>query len=148
AVTLAVSLGVGLLLARTGAMSRETAVLGTLPGGASAMTLLSIEAGADARLVALMQYLRVFLVVITASLVAHLLTHAAPGAHVAVLPAPPVPPTWVDYAGTFVLAAAGVFGGTAVKLPTAAFLGPMLLAVLASAFHLIHPAWPPGVPQA
>jgi membrane AbrB-like protein len=147
AVTLAVAVAAGLLLARTGAMGRETAVLGTLPGGASAMTLLSIEAGADARVVALMQYLRVFLVVLCSSLVAHLLSHAVPGAHVATLPAPSVPPTWVDYAGTVVIAAAGAFGGMASRLPTATFLGPMLLAVMASAFHLVHPVWPVGVPQ-
>jgi membrane AbrB-like protein len=147
AVTLAVAVGAGLLLARTGAVGRETAVLGTLPGGASAMTLLSIETGADSRVVALMQYLRVFLVVLCSSLVAHLMSHAVPGVHVAALPVPAVPPTWVDYAGTVVIAATGAVVGTVTRLPTATFLGPMLLAVLAQAFHLVHPAWPLGVPQ-
>lgn len=147
AVTLGASLAAGLLLSKTGRLSRETAVLGTLPGGASAMTLLSIESGADTRVVALMQYLRVFLVVLASSLVAHLMAHAVPGAHPAALPAPPVPPTWIDYAGTFAIAIAGAFGGMAVKLPTATFLGPMLLSFLASAFHLIHPVWLWGIPQ-
>jgi len=146
-VTLGVSLAAGLLLARTGKISRETAVLGTLPGGASAMTLLSIETGADSRVVALMQYLRVFLVVLSSSLVAHLLSHAVPGAHAAALPVPTVPPTWIDYAGTVAIAVAGAFAGVAARLPTATFLGPMILSFLASAFHLIHPVWFWGVPQ-
>lgn len=147
AMTLAASITAGLLLARTGLLSRETAVLGSLPGGASAMTLLSLETGADSKVVALMQYLRVFLVVISSSLVAHLLAHAVPGAPVG-FPAPEHPPTGLDYAGTVVLAVAGAFGGRALHLPTAAFLGPMILGFLAAAFHLIHPLWPFGVSQA
>jgi membrane AbrB-like protein len=147
-VTLAVSLAAGLVLAKTGKLSRETAVLGTLPGGASAMTLLSIETGADSRVVALMQYLRVFLVVLSSSLVAHWLSHAVPGSHPAALPMPAAPPTWVDYAGSVVIAVAGAFAGQAARLPTATFLGPMILSFLVSAFHLIHSVWPWGIPQA
>ena len=50
-----------------------TAAWGSSPGGASAMVAMAEAYGADVRLVALMQYLRVMLVVLTASTVAHFL---------------------------------------------------------------------------
>ena len=49
-----------------------TAVWGIAPGGASVMMLMSGGFGADARLVAFMQYLRVVMVAAVASLVARL----------------------------------------------------------------------------
>lgn len=56
-----------------------TAVIwGSSPGAAAAMTLLAQEYGADVKVVALMQYLRVILVTLTAAIVAHIfmpLTH-------------------------------------------------------------------------
>ena len=47
-----------------------TAIWGLLPGAASVMVMMAEDFGADARLVAFMQYLRVLMVTVTASLVA------------------------------------------------------------------------------
>src|SRR5215213_4314657 len=75
---LPVSLGAGLLLSSLVRIDRKTAALGALPGAASGMLAMSDPLGADARLVALMQYTRVVVVVVTATLVGRLMTGAAP----------------------------------------------------------------------
>ena len=70
--TLLLSLGAGLLLSVLVRLDRKTAVLGALPGAASGMLAMSGPLGADARLVALMQYTRVVVVVVSATLVGRL----------------------------------------------------------------------------
>ena len=55
AATLALSLGAGLLLARTTPLDGPTAALGLIAGGASGIVGMSGELGADRRLVAFMQ---------------------------------------------------------------------------------------------
>jgi membrane AbrB-like protein len=64
---------VGWLLARFTSLGAETAAWGSSPGGASAMVAAAADFGADTRLVAFMQYLRVMLVVLSASSVAKIL---------------------------------------------------------------------------
>jgi uncharacterized protein len=83
--TLVISLAAGLLLSRATGLDRPTALLGLIAGGASGIVAMSDELGADARLVAFMQYLRVLIVVVTAPLIATVLFGAggdalAPGA--------------------------------------------------------------------
>ena len=63
--------GMGWLLARRKILPGTTAVWGCSPGGASVMTLMADAHGADMRLVAVMQYLRVVLVTLLATLVSH-----------------------------------------------------------------------------
>src|SRR5215213_2274020 len=67
--TLVLSLGVGLVLPALVGLDRKTASLGTLPGAASGMLAMSDPLGADARLVAVMQYTRVVVVVVADTLV-------------------------------------------------------------------------------
>jgi len=69
---LASSAGLGWLLMRSNVLPGTTAIWGLAPGAASAMVLMSEDYGADVRLVAFMQYLRVVIVTAVASLVAHL----------------------------------------------------------------------------
>src|ERR671911_1385327 len=76
--TLLLSLGAGLLLSGLVRMDRKTAALGALPGAASGMLAMSDPLGADARLVALMQYTRVVVVVVTATLAGRLVAGASP----------------------------------------------------------------------
>ena len=57
---------IGLLLTRWRVLPGTTAVWGSCPGAASAMTLMAEAFGADVRLVAFMQYLRVVLVTVVA----------------------------------------------------------------------------------
>src|SRR5918993_4428288 len=76
--TLFLSLGAGLLLSGLVRIDRKTAALGALPGAASGMLAMSDPLGADARLVALMQYTRVVVVVVTATLAGRLVAGASP----------------------------------------------------------------------
>lgn len=148
-VTIGVSLLSGLVIGRASPVSRESATLGTLPGGASAMISMSIDAGADTRTVALMQYLRVVIVVLSASLVARVLAGPAlsniPSGSAA--PGSSAPALWPGYVLAPVVAIVGSWAGRKLRLPTGAFLGPIILALLCSAFNLFTPVWPAVVPQ-
>ena len=68
----------GVLLARWKVLPGTTAIWGSSPGAATAMVLMAEAFGADIRLVAVMQYLRVAFVGLIASIVAR--EWAAPGA--------------------------------------------------------------------
>ena len=153
--TLLLSLGAGLLLSRLVRIDRKTAALGALPGAASGMLAMSDPLGADARLVALMQYTRVVVVVVTATLIGRLASGAAPqqisdqGLQAA--------PEGVDllvqgtvqiYMVTVLVAVLGAWAGTRLRLPAGALLGPLILGVALAELGIVHLAWPPGVPQA
>lgn len=68
--TMAGAAVLGIALTKMGVLPGSTAIWGLSPGGASIMTVMSEEYGADSRQVALMQYTRVVLVSIVAILVA------------------------------------------------------------------------------
>ena len=67
---LAAASALGWIMARSGAMPASTSIWGSWPGGATAMIIMAAEFGADARLVAFMQYFRVACVAGLASVVA------------------------------------------------------------------------------
>ena len=73
--TLFVSIFLGWSIGHLGMMKGTTAIWGLLPGAASIMIALAQDFGADPRLVAFMQYLRVFMVTLAASLVARFWEH-------------------------------------------------------------------------
>ncbi|MGB7568457.1 MAG: AbrB family transcriptional regulator [Chitinivibrionales bacterium] len=145
--TIAISLTAGMILPRISSLSRETAAMGSLPGGASAMIALSIGTKADTGIVALMQYLRLVLVVLTASLVARFLAHHAPAAS-GFFPgqSSASPHAWYDYALMPIVIVGGVWGGRLIRLPTANLLGPMFIGLVISVFHLFRPVLPMWVP--
>jgi hypothetical protein len=121
--TLVMSGLLGWGLARSGLLPGSTAIWGSAPGAASVMTVISQDYGADIRLVAFMQYLRVACVALAAALVARSFGVAS-GAGPAVVWFPPLPlPGLVMTAG---LAAALAFGGTGARVPGGSFLVPML----------------------
>src|SRR5256885_16681202 len=76
--TLGICVVGGLLLTRFTALDAPTAQLGSVAGGASGIVAMSDALGADARLVAFMQYLRVLVVVLITPL---FLAVAFPGHH-------------------------------------------------------------------
>ncbi len=126
--TIVAAAAVGWLLARFTSLGAETAAWGSSPGGASAMVAASADFGADTRIVALMQYLRVMLVVLSASSVAKVLLGSVPhGAIVAVGDAslPPLP----ALLGSLALIAACCFVATRLRIPA----GPLLLTMVAAA---------------
>ena len=120
---------IGYLLGRTGALPGPVAAWGVAPGGAAAMVAMSHASGADARLVATMQYVRMVCVVIAASLISRLiLAHSGPASSAAPMPATPYADTDV---GAVVLTVA-LAGGTSwlasrIRMPAGALLLPMIL---------------------
>ena len=73
ALTVLLSLLTGALLVRFGGLPGSTAAWGTTPGAAAAMVAMAEEYGADPRIVATMQYVRVVCVVLISALVGRLL---------------------------------------------------------------------------
>src|SRR5580704_11148530 len=69
---IAASSTLGWLLTRWRVLPGTTAVWGSSPGAATAMMLMAGAYGADIRLVAFMQYLRVLLVAVVATIVARM----------------------------------------------------------------------------
>ncbi|HVT56440.1 MAG TPA: AbrB family transcriptional regulator [Xanthobacteraceae bacterium] len=128
AAILAMSTFLGWLLARLNVLPGTTAIWGTAPGAASAMMLMSAEFGADPRMVAFMQYLRVVIVAAVASLLARFWIHIGAAAHPAIAWFPPV--DWIAFGETLVLAIGGGLLGRWLKLPAGGLLVPMTVGAL------------------
>jgi membrane AbrB-like protein len=119
----------GWAITRARVLPGKTAVFGCFPGAALAMTLMAESNGADFRLVAVMQYLRVAIVVAVSSWVAGFWTMASDSP-----PPPPAwfPPTdWIALTATLSLVATGVILARLTKINAGAMLIPMVLGVLA-----------------
>ncbi|SMP62645.1 hypothetical protein SAMN06295888_11011 [Desulfonatronum zhilinae] len=137
---------VGLGLMRFGSLPGTTAAWGTSPGGAAAMTAMAESFGADIRMVAFMQYLRIFVVVLTASSVAHVLLGGL-GGQSADLPAPNWSPgldaPLVPLAQTLALVGAGVVLGRWTGIPGGALLLPMAVGAVLNSLGLVQITLPP-----
>jgi membrane AbrB-like protein len=123
--------GLGWMLSRWRVFPADTAIWGSAPGAASAMMIMAEAHGADVRLVAFMQYLRVVCVSFTASLVAHWwIGHGPqPAAAIAAAAAPSLllaPASWTHFGITLVLAVGGAIVGARLRLPAGALLVPMV----------------------
>lgn len=121
--TLAITTVAGLVLARVAPVDRPTASLGMIAGGASGIVAMSHELGADDRLVAFMQYLRVLLIVALTPLAAGLLF----GAHGGGVPSASLLGTPGEWALALGLALAGALAGPRLRVPAAALIAPLLL---------------------
>jgi membrane AbrB-like protein len=122
-----VSVALGWLLTRLRVLPGSTAVWGAFPGAATVMTLMAEGFGADARLVALMQYMRVVMVAVAATAVARFWTAVTPAAATAIIWFPPV--SWTSVAATAALVALSAVAGRILRAPA----GPMLVAMGAGA---------------
>lgn len=128
---------VGLLLMRFGSLPGNTAAWGSSPGGAAAMTAMAESFGADVRMVAFMQYLRMFVVVLTASGVSRiLLGHAAgmPGAHAW---SPGFDTPLVPLAQTLSVIVVGMYLSGRLRIPAGALLVPMLAGAVLNSMGLV-----------
>jgi membrane AbrB-like protein len=138
---IATSSALGWMIGRYQVLPGTTAVWGTAPGAASAMMVLAGAFGADARLVAFMQYARVVCVAGLASLVARVWIGPAAAAapHAVWFPAVP----WMDFGATLALAGAGLAAGVWLRLPAGPLLIPMVAGALVEGSGLAHIALPP-----
>jgi membrane AbrB-like protein len=143
--TLALSLGAGLMLRLQRGISPVTGAFSMIAGGASGIIVMARELGADERMVAVLQYLRVLLIVVLMPLVATGVYGAAPGSGgVAGSDGPAWP---VGLALTVACGLAGVVVGRLVRLPVAALLGPMVAAAAVEMTGLTRGVEVPGLLQ-
>jgi membrane AbrB-like protein len=121
----------GWIISRWRVMPGTTGVWGSSPGAAAVMVIMAAEFGADARLVAFMQYFRVACVASLASIIAAVWTHATRAAHPATQWFPAV--HWKGFAETLLLVGGGALAGRLFRIPS----GPMLVTLLfGSIFNL------------
>ena len=143
ATTIAASTFAGWMIARTGLLPGTTAAWGCSPGAASGMIAMSEEFGADPRLVAFMQFLRVTMVMITAAVVSRLLfgvvaTEHAPGAA-----AQPLVEQLPGLAATLAVAAAGGIAARLLRMPSGGFFIPLILAAVMQGTGVMTITLPP-----
>jgi len=137
----------GYLLSRLAGIDRVTALLAFIPGVASTIVAIGDEMGADAIAVAVLQYLRVLLVVLVIPslagfiLPAHPVTQATTS--IAINNHLPMP----IFFNLLVLAGCcglGIWGGNRLRLPASGLLGPMLVTLVAFwelPYQLQVPQW-------
>ncbi|HTV67771.1 MAG TPA: AbrB family transcriptional regulator [Rhizobiaceae bacterium] len=126
--TIGASSFLGWLISRWRILPGTTGVWGSAPGAATAMVLMAEAFGADARLVAFMQYLRVIIVTAAAAFIARLWVDTS---GVEVAPTIWFPPIdWMPFAATVLIAVGGVAIARWVKLPSPNFMGVFLLGLI------------------
>ena len=128
AAVIAASGALGWLLTHWRVLPGTTAVWGSSPGAASAMMLMAAAYGADIRLVAFMQYLRVLLVAIVATIIAKLWTKSAVGPAAEIIWFPPM--AWASFAGTLALIGFGVASARFRRIPAGPLLVPLALGMV------------------
>lgn len=125
--TLAASAMLGWLISRWRIMPGSTAIWGSMPGGASAMVVMADAFGADGRLVAFMQYVRVVMVSVGAALIARLFVdvpEASPAASAWL-----AVPDWAAFSVALAVAGAGIALGRVLPVPGADLLAPIAIGV-------------------
>jgi membrane AbrB-like protein len=137
---LAASGALGWLLMRWRVLPGTAAIWGSFPGAAMVMTLMAEAYGEDVRLVAFMQYLRVALIAIIASLVSRIWLGSA-GAVSQVIWFPPV--AWDSFVATVTVAGVGALVGPRLRIPVGALLLPMLLGAVLQDTGLLIIELPP-----
>ena len=127
--TLGLSVAAGLLLARFSRVDRATAAFGMIAGGSSGIISLSRELGADERIVAVMQYMRLLIIVAVTPVVAIGVFGMSRATR-----ALTAGPMWSAHSLVYVTATAilGLILARAVRLPGGTILGPMLAAAALS----------------
>ncbi|MHC9237699.1 AbrB family transcriptional regulator [Pseudooceanicola sp. 502str34] len=136
---IAASAWLGYVLTKRQVLPGATAVWGSTPGAAQAMVFLAEANGADMRLVAVMQYLRVGMVAAGASLIARFWVGAPD--------VPPPPIDWFPAPDLALLQACGLMAGGMVigrvfRIPAGEFLSPLLIGTALQALGLISPEVP------
>jgi membrane AbrB-like protein len=117
----------GFVLARLRVFPGSTAVWGSAPGAATAMVLLAGANGADVRLVAFMQYLRVVCVAAVASVISQ---RWMSGAHAVRPPIVWFSPFDAHVMATLAIVVVGALIGKAFRIPAGPLLVPLILGVV------------------
>lgn len=139
--TVAASSFLGYLVSRWRILPGTTAVWGSAPGAATAMVLMAGAFGADQRLVAFMQYLRVIFVTVAAALLARLWVDTSGVAAPATEWFPPLRAGGLALA--LALMAAGAAVGRVLHLPAPFLLGGIAAGAAAHLGGGLDPQLPP-----
>ncbi len=131
----------GYLIAKADILPGTTAVWGTSAGAASAMVLMADAHGADARLVAFMQYLRVVFVATGASIMAAFVFRISGGTAPQTIWFPET--DWLDLSLTLAAALAAASLGARWKIPAGTMLLPLLVTTILHVSGLISLHLPP-----
>jgi membrane AbrB-like protein len=126
--TLLASSVAGYCISRWRIVPGTSGVWGSAPGAATAMVLMADAFGADSRLVAFMQYLRVVLVTGVAALVARLFVDSSGVTAEPMIWFPALDPQ--AFGASLAVALVGGVAGGLVHLPSPFFLGSMILGVV------------------
>ena len=139
---LAASSTLGWLLTRWRVLPGTTAVWGSSPGAATAMMLMAAAYGADVRLVAFMQYVRVLLVAAIATVVARVWTAGGTGAAISGAWFPAT--AWASFAETLALVGLGAASARLRHIPAAPLLVPLGIGMAlqdAGYLTIVLPPW-------
>jgi membrane AbrB-like protein len=132
----------GWLLTKWQVLPGTTAVWGSSPGAASAMVIMSEAYGADARLVAFMQYLRVVFVAVAASAVSRLWVAADGGEPPPLIFFPDV--NWPALAATVTLTCLCAFCAARFRIQGGTIILPLIVGSLLQGLGLLTielPLW-------
>jgi membrane AbrB-like protein len=141
--TLALSLAAGLLLRLQRGITPVTGAFSMIAGGASGIIVMARELGADERMVAVLQYLRVLLIVVLMPVVATGLYGATPGTGA---PAAGADAGWpAGLLFTLGCSFVGLLGARLLRIPVPALLGPMIAAAAVDLTGLLDGAAVPGL---
>ena len=121
--TLGATLLAGLGLARVTKLDAPTASLGMVAGGASGIVAISRELGADDRLVAVMQYVRLLAIVMLTPVLASVVFGASTGGGDGDVPVFALDAAALTVGGSV----AGLLLARSVRVPAGALLGPMIV---------------------
>ena len=132
---------VGWSLTKSRILPGSTAAWGSSPGGANAMIAMAESYGADVRMVAMMQYLRVLVVVLSASMVAHWLAapqttavqHSAHSLAVLLFQGNPA-----QIALTLAVTAVGSFVAIRLRIPAGPLLVTMIVGATLNSMSLVE----------
>ncbi len=141
----------GYFIYRRGGLPKAEAFFGAVPGGLIESVVLGEEAGADARTLILLQFLRLILTIIAVPVIFLFLTGNAVGSAAgAQIVGAGVPLVARDVAILTLAAVAGFWVGRALHFPAAIMTGPVLGSAMA---HLmgwsaaVPPGWAVGLTQ-
>ena len=140
--TLLGAAALGWMISRAGWIPGATAVYGTSPGAASAMVLLAESDGADARIVAFMQYTRVLMVALGTALVARLWPGVSAGHALSADWFAPV--EWINLAAVLVVMVLAQQAARLLRVQAWAVLGPLFVLTVLHAcgwLPILLPRW-------
>jgi uncharacterized protein len=141
--TLLVSLVAGQLMRLQRGVSPVTGAFSMIAGGASGITAMARDLGADEQVVAVLQYLRVLFIVVAMPVVATTVYGASAGSGTAPGDSAPGWPAGLLF--TVGCGAAGILLGRVIRLPVGAMLGPMAVAAVLVLTGLSHGAEVPSL---